>query len=78
MNYFAQIYIIIVAILSIAATGIAIKAYNDNQAYNPYGNTDMRKSNYIFLWVNIVLLCTVILTTIVGIYFDISYPPEAY
>lgn len=50
------------AIFGLVSSSIAIQAYNENQNYNPYGNPDMRKNNFIYLWVNIALSVLALVT----------------
>lgn len=64
------IWILIISVLSIASTSIAIQAYNDNPGYNPYNNSEMRKNNLIFTWVNIGLLCLTMLFAVFGYYLS--------
>lgn len=72
MSLLYTIWILIISVLSIAATSIAIQAYNDNPEYNPYSNAEMRKNNLIFTWVNIGLLCLTILLAIFGYYIELK------
>lgn len=73
MSLLYTIWILIIAVLSIATSSIAIQAYNDNPMYNPYGNIETRKNNFIFTWVNIGLLCFTIMFAIFGYYIERQY-----
>jgi hypothetical protein len=62
------IFIVIASsIFGIAASSIALQAYNENPGYMPYGNSETRKNNFIYLWVNIGLSILALFTAVVVI-----------
>lgn len=62
----AVILILIViasSIFGIASSSIGIQAYNDNPGYLPYNNQEIRKNNFIYLWVTIGLSILALFTS---------------
>ena len=53
---FWYIFIIIISVLGMASSGISLQCYTDNPEYNPYGDSKIRNSNFMYTIINITLL----------------------